>query len=90
MKHLVLTACLFAGFSVAACSEDEAVKPKADAAVVPVAETGVVDDAGALGDATGDGSKPIKECENFATENEQLLNAPTTSVAIKKTVVLPQ
>jgi hypothetical protein len=29
-------------------------------------------------------------CGNFATENEQLLNAPTDSVAIKKTVNLPQ
>jgi hypothetical protein len=37
-------------------------------------------------DAGLDGSA----CGNFATENEQLLNAPTDSIAIKKPVNLPR
>jgi hypothetical protein len=71
---------LSAGF--VACSDEPTVKPKP----VVVPDAGAAD-SGTEVDASVD-SGP-KECTEFATENERLLNAPTDSVGIKKKVVLP-
>jgi hypothetical protein len=80
---LAITSVAIVGLSLFACAQDDTIRPKADSGVIvvpPGPDSGTIDP---------DSGKPIGACESFATENEQLLNAPTTSVAIKKTVVLP-
>jgi hypothetical protein len=82
MKAIFLSMLALSGLLFAACADDDVVKAKPDSGTTqPTVDSGVLDP---------DTGKPVGECVNFATENEQLLNAPTDSVPIKKTVVLPQ
>jgi hypothetical protein len=80
MKTALFFMFAVAGLVFVACAQEDTVRPRTDSGVQPAVDSGMTDP---------DSGKPIGACESFATENEQLLNAPTDSIAIKKTVVLP-
>jgi hypothetical protein len=67
-------------FAASGCEEDPKPASRADAG-------SSTSSSGSSGITTGDGG--TGECTQFATEHEQILNAPTDVPGQKKNVVLP-